>query len=670
MDNDNIKSESQTLDETEKIVFDADAFNSEEIDEKEYAYTKKKKRPQKRKLTGPMRKAITIICIMMSCYQLWTSITIGINPYELCAGHLLFVLILNFMLWPATLKSPTDRLSIFDWVFVVLSIITVSNSLFRFRIWAKTGYDYSRLDYVLATILIVLVIECTRRAVGKALPIFAIIILIYGKLGYLIQGPLKHAGFSWKRMIGYIAMSTEGIFGQILNVSATYIFLFILFGAFLQASGMTQVFNDLALALAGRSRGGPAKVSVIASGFMGSISGSTVANVVTTGSFTIPLMKKTGYKDYFAGSVEAAASAGGQIMPPVMGSASFLIADSLGIPYLHVIKAALLPAILYYLSIWSMVDFRARKMGIKGLNKESLPELKDILIKRGHLLIPLLGIIYMLCAGYYAVQAALVGILLSVLSSFLRKDTRINLRKLINALESGALSALSVAMACGIIGIIISIVTMTGAVLMAGTAVLKVSGGYLITTLILTMAVSIVLGMGLPTTACYVLTSTIAAPALLKLGVSSLQAHLFVFFFGIMSTLTPPVCTGSFAAAGLAGADPGKTGWTALRLAAAGFIVPYMFVFSPELLLPSGLTIPVIIRIFATSCIGVVALAIALEGYLERALTIFERVISFIAALLLIASSLISDIFGLIIIVLIYMLQIRYRKIKMTVKKV
>jgi TRAP transporter 4TM/12TM fusion protein len=359
------------------LAFDANAMNPDDIDERDYIKKKKRSRPRRRKFTGKIKTLITVICIAMSCYQLWAAMTIGLNPIEVRAGHVLFVLVLNFALWPATNKSPTDRLSIFDWAFVVLSIIAVSNVLIRFRTWATNGNKYSQLDYILGAITLLLVIEGARRAVGNALPIMAIILLLYGKFGHYVPGPLMHAGFSWKRLVPFLCLTSEGIYGQILGVSATYIYLFILFGAFLSVSGMTQVFNDIALALAGTSRGGPAKVSVIASGLMGSVSGSTVANVVTTGTFTIPLMKKTGYENDFAGAVEATASAGGQIMPPVMGSASFLIADSLGIPYLMVLKAALLPAILYYLSAWIVVDLRARKLGIHGLRKDELPKLKD-----------------------------------------------------------------------------------------------------------------------------------------------------------------------------------------------------------------------------------------------------------------------------------------------------
>ncbi len=349
-------------------------------------------------------------------------------------------------------------------------------------------------------------------------------------------------------------------------------------------------------------------------------------------------------------------------MPPVMGSAAFIIADSLGISFSQVLKAALLPAVLYYVSIWVIVDLRARRRGLSGLSKSELPNLKEVLLKRGHLLIPLAGIIYMLIAGYNAMDAALMGIVLSVVSSFLRRETWIKPRELVRALEQGALGAISVAAACAIIGIVIGMVSLTGAILSVGSAILKFSGGLLVPTLILTMLTSIVMGMGLPTTACYVLTSTIAAPAIVKLGVSPLQAHMFVFYYGILSTITPPVATGAYAAAGISGADPAKTGWTGIRLAAAGFIIPYMFMFSPELLLPKGIGLMKMLTVIVSSLVGVVGLGLALEGFYKRRLNIAERIASAVSAICLINSGLVTDIVGYGLIAVVLYSQYRYGK--------
>ena len=613
---------------------------------------------KRRAFEGGLKIAIAVLTTLMSIYQLY-SVVWSINPMQQRAMHLLFVLILVFLLYPATSKSPRTRPSVLDFVLVVAAAVSIGYLLIRFSALARSAGKYTTLDIVMGAVTVVLVLEACRRAVGNALPILALVVLLYGFTGQFLSGPLQHSGFSFKRIVAQLTLTTGGIYGQILGVSSTYIFLFILFGAFLGVTGMSGVFNDIAIALAGGTRGGPAKVSVLASGLMGSISGSTTANVVTTGAFTIPLMKKIGYKDYFAASVESAASAGGQIMPPVMGSAAFLMADSLGIPYSAVIKAALIPAILYYLSLWIMIDFRARKEGIRGLPKEQLPKLKLVLKERGHLLLPLIGIIVLLVSGYSATYSALIGIGIAIVSSFLKRSTRINVKELLVALQKGALSALSVAAACALIGIIIGIISLTGAILSVGNAIFSLSGGYLITSLILTMLVSLVLGMGLPTTACYVLTSTVAAPVLARFGISLLQAHMFVFYFGILSTITPPVAAGSYAAAGIAGSNPNKTGFSGIKLAVAGFLIPYMFIFSPELLLPTGVSFWVMLRVIPTAIIGVYCLALSVQGYLFKELSIWERLIAGIGALLLIDSGIITDVAGLVCFVVVMFFQYR-----------
>lgn len=631
---------------TEQLIDNATLMISLSEDAEEELLSKNSSRPKKRKFSGNLKFIVTIICIIMSLYHLYSAIVLGINPIQQRATHLLFVLVLVFIVCPACHASPKNRPSLVDWILVIASILAVGNILIRFEALANSGGRYIYTDIIWGAVTILLVIEATRRSIGWALPIFAIIMLLYGFYGQYIPGPLMHGGFSLKRIVQHLCLSTEGIYGQILGVSSTYIYLFILFGAFLSVTGMSKVFNDLAMALAGSSRGGPAKVSVLASGFMGSISGSTSANVVTTGAFTIPLMKKTGYEKYFAAAVEAAASTGGQIMPPVMGSASFIMADALGVPYTTILKSALIPAILYYLGVWIMVDLRARKLNLSGLPKNTLPVFKEVLLTRGHLMIPLVGIIYMLVTGYNAISAALVGIALSIPASFLRRETWIRPKELVVALENGALGALSVAIACGIIGIIIGITSLTGAILAIGSAILKLSGDKMLPTLILTTMVSIVMGMGLPTTACYILTSTIAAPALIKLGISPIQSHLFVFFYGILSSVTPPVATGAYTAAGLAGSSPSETGWAAVKLALAGFIIPFLFIYSPELLLPTGIGIFTMVRVLFSACCGVACLGLSIEGYYFRKLTLIERAICFAAALLLIDSNWVTDLIG------------------------
>lgn len=630
-------------------------------DDDEHQDNDVKKNAKRRELKGVTKTLVAIITTLMSAYQLGC-VVYSINPLQQRAIHLWFVLVLIFMLYPMTKNSPRNRPGVLDAIFSVLTTCSIGYLILHFQALAESAGRYETFDVCMGAITIVMVMEACRRVVGNTLPIMSIIMIAYGYYGHLLSGPLMHGGFSLKRIIAQLTLTTGGIYGQILGVSSTYIYLFILFGAFLAVTGMSSVFNDIAIAVAGGLRGGPAKVSILASGLMGSISGSTTANVVTTGTFTIPLMKKIGYKDYFAGSVEAAASAGGQIMPPVMGSAAFLIADSLAVPYASILRAALIPAILYYFSLWVMIDFRARKDNIAGLKREELPSLKKTFLERGHLLIPLIAIIYLLVAGYTATYAALLGIIISIISSFLRKSTYIKPRELLTAMQKGATSALPVAIACAIIGIMIGIVSLTGAILAVGNAIFSLSGEILIVSLVLTMLVSLVLGMGLPTTACYVLTSTVAAPVLIKYGISPLQANLFVFYFGILSTITPPVAAGAYAAAGIAGASPTKTGWAGIRLAVAGFIIPFMFIYSPELLLPPGITAFVAIRVIITSIIGVICLALAVEGFYKRKLYIWERLLSIVAAFLLIDSGILTDVIGIVIFAILVFIQHRYQQ--------
>lgn len=612
---------------------------------------------KRRQFKGSIKVFVTVIAIIMSSFHLYTAAFGTLGPIQQRSVHLGFVLTLIFLLYPATKRSPMDRPSIIDWIFIFLSIAATGNIYFRYKALALSGGLYTQTDIFFGILTLIVVFEAARRTIGYALPILSSIFFIYAFVGRYIPGPLMHSGFSLRRVVQHLYLTTEGIFGQILGVSSTYIYLFILFGAFLAATGMSEFFNDLALSLAGHTRGGPAKVSVLSSAFMGTISGSTSANVVTTGSFTIPLMKKTGYQAHFTGGIEAAASAGGQIMPPVMGAAAFIIADSLGMPFVQVLGAALVPAILYFSGVWTIVHLRASKMGIEGLPKNQLPNLRNVILSRGHLIIPIIGIIYMLLKGYNALYAAFWGIILAVGSSLLRKETRINLKLLLQAMEKGALNAVPVAIACAIIGVVIGVTSLTGAVLALGSAVLKLSGGYLFTTLLLTMLVAIIMGMGLPTTACYVLTSAVAAPALMRLNVLPIAAHLFVFYFGILSTITPPVAVGAYAAAGIAGSDPSKTGWAAVKLAIAGFIIPYMFVYSPDLLILPGASIAKIIPVAITALVGVIALGATAEGFFWGPLNFLQRLLLLIGALLLIKSGLYTDILGLCLVFLVFFYQ-------------
>lgn len=415
--------------------------------------------------------------------------------------------------------------------------------------------------------------------------------------------------------------------------------MFLLFGAYLEKTGMGEFFIDMANAVAGSAAGGPAKVAVISSGCMGTLTGSSVANVVGTGSFTIPMMKKLGYKDEFAGAVEATASTGGQLMPPIMGAAAFLMAEFTNTPYVNVIAAAAIPALLYYFGVWAGVHFEAKKLGLVGMPKESLPKLGKIMKERGHLLVPIILVIYLLVSGYTPIRAALGAIAASIICAAIKKETRLSFLEIVDGLVNGARSAITVIAACACAGIIIGVVTQTGLGLKMGSILVSIANGNLMLTLFFTMLTSLILGIGVPTTANYVITSTIAAPALLMLGVPMIASHMFVFYFGIIADVTPPVCLAAVAAAGVAKSEPMKTGVQAARLAIAAFIIPYIFVYSPQLLL-IDVTLVQIIFIVATSLIGIIAVASALTGFFTKNMNIVERVLFVAGGIMMVTTSL------------------------------
>jgi TRAP transporter 4TM/12TM fusion protein len=410
-------------------------------------------------------------------------------------------------------------------------------------------------------------------------------------------------------------LTQEGIFGVALGVSSTFVFMFILFGAFLSKSGGARFFNDLALAIAGHAPGGPAKVAIVASGLLGTINGSSVANVATTGAFTIPLMKKVGYKPEFAGAVEACASTGGQLMPPIMGAGAFIMSEFLGISYLRIAAAAIVPAFLYYSALFVAVHIRARDRNLQGLSRDLLPKLKVVIQNDGHLVLPLVIIIAMLLNKFTPLAAAFWGIISVVAVSMLRAHTRMGFKDIFDSLEEGARSALGVALACALVGFIVGTSSLTALGLTISNNIIDIARGYLFPTLVLSMVACLVLGMGLPTTANYIVTSTMIAPALIKMGVLPLAAHMFVFYFGIMADLTPPVCLAAFTGAGIAGGNPSATGFTATRIALVAYLIPFSFIYTPVILLEGVAFMPLAILITA-SLVGVVGIASALQGWM------------------------------------------------------
>ncbi|MGI6142802.1 MAG: TRAP transporter permease [bacterium] len=615
---------------------------------------------------------IFIIAVAMAVFHLYTAGFGILQAMKQRAVHISFAFILVFLLYPMTKKGDKSRIPFYDCLLAALGVSVGIYILANYNQLVLRAGAPTQMDLVMGFLAILLVLEATRRSVGPELPTVAIIFLLYAYLGPYMPGMLAHRGYDLKRIIYQTYLTTEGIFGTPLAVSSTYVFLFILFGAFLDKTGVGRFFIDLAFALTGHMRGGPAKAAVVASGLMGSISGSSVANTVTTGAFTIPLMKRVGYKPHFAGAVEAAASTGGQIMPPVMGAAAFIMAEFTGIPYLKIIISAAIPAVLYYLAVGTMVHFEACKMGLEGLSRSELPRAREVMVKL-YLLLPVVFIIYFLVRGFTPLKAAfwgivgtvLIGIFDLIIQYLLRHRDRIDLlqfaRDMIQAMAEGARGSVSVAMACATAGIVVGVVTLTGLGLKVATLIITLARGELILTLFFTMIASIILGMGLPTTAKYIVLATMAAPALTKLGVPVMAAHLFILYFGVIADVTPPVALAAYAGAGIAGANAMQTGVTALKLALGGFLIPYIFALSPDLLLIETTAFSAILAVIS-ACIGIVALAASVENYLLTYCKLYERILLFVAALTLINPGLYTDAFGIAVLGGIMFLQHLRRK--------
>ena len=504
------------------------------------------------------------------------------------------------------------------------------------------------LDLAGGLLTLVVVLELARRTTGWGLVVVATLALAYAGAGPYLPGFLAHRGYGFTRLMEHLYLSTEGIWGVPLGVSADFVYLFVLFGALLDMAGGGALLISLADRATGRTRGGPAKTAALASALMGSLSGSAVANVVTTGTFTIPLMRRSGFKPYFAGAIEAAASTGGQLMPPVMGAGAFILATWTNIPYPRVAMAAIVPALLYYVALLMAIHFQAGRMGLKG----GVLRDREPVLPRLHLLIPLGFIVLLLAMGRSPMRAAFWGVVSALGVSFLTRATRPNARKLEKALLAAGGGAVQVAAACAAAGVVVGVASLTGIGLRMSELIITLSQGSLFLALLLTALGSIVLGMGLPTTAAYVVLAALGAPALIQLGVPLLAAHMFIFYFGCISNVTPPVSLAAYAASGIAGSPPLKTAWTAMVLAFAGFLVPFMFVYGPALLLMGSVT--EIALVTGSGVAGVTALAASTMGFLRRDLLVWERVLLGAGAVALIFPSLITDAFGLLVLLFIF----------------
>ncbi|MEM2218492.1 MAG: TRAP transporter permease [Thermofilaceae archaeon] len=586
---------------------------------------------------------ISAIAVSWSIFQLY-GIWYPLYPWKFNALHVMFAIILTFLLYPARKKG---KIGLSNILLAALTIPPIAWIFIDFEQLLFRTFTPTLIDIILGATFIALVIEATRRTVGWPLATIALFFLLYCYFG---------AGFNFTDIIGFMYIGMEGVFGLPAGVSAKWVFIFILFAAFLRQTGLGEFFIELANALVGHTRGGPAKISVISSASFGTISGSAVANVVATGVFTIPMMKKLGYKPEFAGAVEAVASSGGQLMPPIMGAAAFLMADILGLPYVYICIAALIPAFLYFFTVGLIVHLEAIRLGLKGLPKEQRPSLRKLLFGRGFLLMPIIIIFYLLISGYTPMYAAFWAIVATIILSMVRKETRLNIGKLLKALESGAKDAITVAAACASAGIISGSVMLTGLAIRFTETLTTIFAGNLIPMLIVIMIICVILGCGLPTTAAYIVASIFCASALIELGVKPLAAHMFIFYFAILAAITPPVALASYAGAGIASADSNKTSFNAIRMALIAYIMPYVFVFRPALLSQSHLQD--ILWVTFVFTIGTIAFSCGIWNVFIKRMMIIERVLLIIAAILLFFPDLMTDIIGLMFFLIVTLLNI------------
>ena len=610
---------------------------------------------------GTLNKVFTVVLVIWAIFQVWANTFGTLGAVKLRTAHIMFLLPLALMLYPTYKKERRRRRMIPAWdvLLIAAAIASFGYILWRYDALAKTG-RLNDTDVLVGVVCLLIVFEAARRASGN-LAIIALIFLSYFAVwGRYVPGMFGTSAFTLKRVIKALVWDTNGILGTGAGVSATYIFVFVLFGSFLKHSGFSQLINDVALTLVGRSPGGPAKVAVIASALMGMINGSAIANVATTGTITIPLMKKTGYKKDFAAAVEAVASTGGQFTPPIMGAVGFVMAEFMAVSYMKVMLAAAIPAFLYYLALIYSVHLEARRLGLSGLSPENIPKAGKVLRERGHLLIPLIVLLALMFMGYTPLFAAIAAIFVTIPVSWLRKETRMNSSTILKATVEGSRSAIGVGVSCIIIGVIIGSVNMTSLGLNFGNLILKVVGeGQLFLGGLMVMVMSTILGMGVPGVAAYVIVYVVAVPVLRATGATEMAANMFCLIYACLSNITPPVAMSSYVAAGIADSNMTKTSLIAMKLGVAGFILPFFFLNNPVLLYGSteGVALTETLRAFATSSVGVLALAAGLAGLplakysrAATALRVICRAMLLAGGLLFVNPTLTTDIAGLVLI--------------------
>ena len=602
-----------------------------------------------------------LLAILLSGFAIYTA-AFGVQPdFIQTSVHLSLALILVFTL--SANKAPSSLKIVYDWSLAVLAFITIGyHFIFYNEVAAREGV-LTNTEFWLGIGAIALLLEGTRRIMGWPLVILALIFILYTFFGPYLPELFEHRGYDLERVISQIYLGADGIFGTPLFVSSTFVVLIVIFGALLEISGASGVLMDIATALTGRARGGPAKAAVVGSSLMGMISGTAVANVLTTGTISIPLMKRTGYRPAVAGAIEAVASTGGQLMPPIMGAAAFIMADITETPYTTIALAAIIPSVLYYIAVFFAVHLEAVKMNICPVEDGDLPKIVQTFRHGGHLLLSIVIFILMLAFGYSIMFSSLYAIFGVVLLSFLRKWTRLTPKRLLTALINGAEAVLTVALATGTAGIIIAIISLTGLGLVFSTLIITASDGNLFIALALTMLSSLVLGMGLPTAAAYILVATLTAPALVELGVNLLAAHFFVFYSAMLSAITPPVALAAYAASGIANANPIRIAIIAVKFGLAAFIVPYFFVLNPALLGQGTLT--QVGSAFVLAVLAAVAMAAAVQGWFLVELNLIARIAIAAVVFLLFIPDTTSNISGLTVLVLVVIWQvIRRRSIK------
>jgi TRAP transporter 4TM/12TM fusion protein len=598
-------------------------------------------------------------CVLFTSFHLWSLNFYPLDPLIYRSAHVSFGGAIGFMLYRFGSRTAREGIPAYDWLLALLSIlcfvyimVELDGLLFR------TGAAPIPMDVAVGVTGTLLVLDLTRRCAGLALPIIAILFLLYCVVGPWMPGVLHHKGIELSFLFSYV-YSMEGVFGPTTAVSSTYIILFITFAAFLQVSKVGDYFIDFAFALAGRRRGGPAKVAVISSALMGTINGTSAGNVAATGTFTIPLMKKVGYPPRSAAAIEAAASTGGQLMPPVMGAGAFIMAEITGVKYAEIMVAAVLPSLLYFLAVYFMVDNESKRLNMSGLPADELPQIGDMM-RRAYLFAPLIILIGGLVSGYSVIRAGTLGLISALIVSWLHAETRMGPKRILDALHLGAKGTIQLMAVCACAGIIVGVIGLTGVGLRFSSMILAIAGDSQFLALVFAMLIAILLGMGMPTTAAYAVAASVVAPGLIKLGISPLVAHMFVFYYAVISAITPPVALAAYAGAAIAGSDPMRTSVTSFVYGMAAFLVPFMFFYSPSLLLQGDDWVK-IGHYAVTAIIGVYLLAGALQKWFLGPLALLPRLLLLTGSVLLVAGGLMTDLLGVALAVAVAAWQLRAR---------